>query len=365
MPYKILIWGTGSSSYTVSKWIKKDIKVLAYIDNDYNKSAFLGLSVILPEKIIIYDYDYIIICSQYYEQINRQLNSMQIDSEKILICSIKHIEDYFIYKSNPFYKKLKRFDNLNYKPELLVTGISYHNDGIEDKCFTIPSFNFALGGQDIYYDYQILKFLYDNYDMSCLKYVILGLCYYSFEYDLSKSRNAWQIIRYFPYISKSHNLIESRYYNSYCENVISNFQSMEIYEKIFERKITYSLNYEEGEITAKNDYNKNYPSTVYENKLLLEEFISFILEKNLKCSIVIMPASKYYTKFVNLDIKEKFYKNIKELLDKYSIPILDYFNIDDYPDKYWYHVNHFNNMGAERFTKQLENDIYKLIFRLK
>ena len=54
----------------------------------------------------------------------------------------------------------KRFETFEKSPDkyrIFATGLSYTMFGIRPEYFDLPLINFAFGGQDLYYDYQIAK----------------------------------------------------------------------------------------------------------------------------------------------------------------------------------------------------------------
>ena len=269
----------------------------------------------------------------------------------------KQIEKYFISKADFFHKKIRDFFDRNCFAETIITGISYHNDGIADWVFPMPTFNIALRGQDLFYDFEIVKWLYADKHMDNLRHAIIGLSYYSFELDLSKTINAWEISRYYPEIKSGHNFMADKYFAQWCEDIKDEMNQYGIYEEVFVRRNVCELTYEEGERTAQADYNKNYPLTVYENKRILGDYIAFLEEKGVKPIVVIMPATKYYTVYCNQGMKARFYNDLQEVIMGKKVQVLDYYDELDYPDEYWYHVNHFNKIGAEIFTKRLIKDI--------
>lgn len=84
---KILIFGTGNGRKVIEEFIDiNKCKIIAYIDNDSSKIGknINGLSIISPENIKSFSYDYIIIASTYYNEIAEQLIRNGIDSKKIL-----------------------------------------------------------------------------------------------------------------------------------------------------------------------------------------------------------------------------------------------------------------------------------------
>lgn len=356
----IIIWGIGETFKRNMSLLKKNIKIIAFIESFPSTDFFLDKKVISPDEHINYIYDYIVVFSLYESEIKKKAEEVAIPKEKILIFSQEEFYEYSEYFRNPFHKKLEKFNQCNKKIELLCTGISYHNNGIDTDCLPVPSFNMALRAQDLFYDYEFLRYLVDNRKEKLnLKYVIIGLSYYSFEYDFSKSVNNKEIIRYYPEIKKAHNLMEDEYFGDFVKKEKERLKKLSWYEFIMDiRKPEYKITDEEGKRNATQDFNKNYPITVYENKNILNNMILYLKQHNIKIKILIMPTTKVYAKYCSKQTKEKFYKQLNEIVtNNKDIQIIDCFDSYECDNEDYYHVTHFNNEGAHRFTEYLSEII--------
>lgn len=358
--YKVILWGAGNTAKEALQYISDEITIIGVLDNNPEIESFGGLPILEKCKLSTYDYDYIVICSTYYDEIYEQLIHMGVSTQKILEYSFFKSERYHMYILDFFAKKWKQLERQN-SPEVFISGISYQNDGIDETVFNKEigkiAFNFALRGQDLFYDYQIAKLLDKESFLLNTTHYIIGLCYYSFEYDLSKSANAWEIIRYFPYIKEQHNLATACPFEMFVHDMESEIKKDKIYYEIFGKRKAYELNSKAGGEQARRDFNKNYPITVWENKSILKKFLIFLKERSIKPVIVIMPAMRGYVSACPPKFRERFYKTLFECTDNLNVQILDYFgqyygDISDY-----YHCSHFNRLGAEKFTQKLVQDI--------
>lgn len=356
---KVVIWGTGNVGKSMIKKLSNDVEIVAFIDNYSTFESFYGKPVYRPKDAMNLEYDFLLICSIYSDEIYKQAKEIGINSSKIVIGNPGTIEKYLVFQHFFFDKKLLELEKKSHLIQLLITGISYHHDGISSKKLNVNAFKFANRSQDIYCDFEMVKFFLKNYQMSLLKYAIIGLNYYSFEYDLSKSSGSWQMLRYYPYISSMHNLISHQYQEEYYAKEIKNLEKIRIPKGIFNYDLRrFELNDLEGENAANADFHKNHPATVFENKRILKEYVKLLLDNKIKPIFVIMPVTKYYSKYCSSSIKKKFYDNLNEVIENNSnIQVLDYFDKIDYPDSYYYHINHMNKKGAVAFTKQLNRDI--------
>jgi uncharacterized protein (DUF1919 family) len=85
--YRIILFGAASGSDKIMKMLDfTKCVIIAYIDNDITKhhSKKNNIDILLPEEIINVDYDYIILTSQHYKQMKKQLIELNVD-EKIII----------------------------------------------------------------------------------------------------------------------------------------------------------------------------------------------------------------------------------------------------------------------------------------
>ena len=365
---KVIIFGTGKTAEHVVKMIKQDsVQIVAFADNQKDKVEYAGKRVIFPKDIDKENYNYILIASVYGKEIERQLCSLGVNQDKI----IKMVPDkkggeatlteYHYLIHNPFHERLEKFLGECKENEILVTGISYHNDGIDSTMFSRPAFNFAIRGQDIFYDYTVIKYLFQNYfnRISKVKYVIIGLSYYSFDYDFSKSSSAVEALRYYPQIQEAHNFIDNECIPVITDRMKRNLNKYKDVYALFEFKDVYELSDTEGEKAAIADSGKDFPYTAIENMYFLKQYIDFLKKREITPIVLIMPVTKYYEKYYKEESVKKFYQYLEKVIGEYRQPVqvLDYFNKIDIPDKYWYHINHLNQNGAAYFTKQLDQDI--------
>lgn len=358
--YNVLIFGTGKTSRIVESALKKNINIVAYLDNDSSKwNKIINSKIVLPpRKIKEIEYDYIIIASQYNDAIYSQLIELGIDNNKIfqhnLFCmfyfnEIKHKLDYLIGDD---------IENV----EILLTGISYMVRGIDINTFSKKAYSLALFSQDLFYDYSLIKYIIENYKakLKRLKYVIIGLSYYSFEYDLSLSSLKYRTLLYNDAIGVLHNFID-------VEKILVNKNiTVDISKKIFdydeshwlymsnmvsEEKL-YTLDKDKGKRQAEIDCNKNYPKTVEENIKIFDDYLELLKINNIKPIVVVPPVSKYYAENFSKRISDKFMSIISDRNGLFQY--IDYFESDLFEDSDFFDVSHLNEKGAKKYTKIID-----------
>jgi len=91
----IVLFGSGNGAKEYLLKIK-DCNILAIFDNDIKKhgTSFEGIKIYSPSKINSFNFDEIVIVSQWVKDIYEQLiNELKVDKEKIIIPAKKEIKE--------------------------------------------------------------------------------------------------------------------------------------------------------------------------------------------------------------------------------------------------------------------------------
>lgn len=353
MKYNIIIFGTGSCCERLMSYLEDDINIIAYADNDSAKIglSFYNIQIIDPKKISSYNYDYIIIASGFEYEIFEQLIKMGISKEKIFL-----FDTYFnlVKEELIFDGMMENYNNRISEFNCFATGISYAYCGINSEVCNDKLCKLCLPSQDLFYDYKLAQYFIENSKVK-IKYCILGMCYYSFEYDLSLSRQKYCINRYTKLINDVHNYkytdIVTFNKKIKIKDCLNNEQIKEYWIKYldhlkFDSIAKLSSNDKRGKELATIDCNKKYPKTKQENKDILQKYLKLLQKHDIKPIIVVFPASTYYTKHFSKKIEEEFNENIDKLLEKYKFKYLDYFRSDFFDDDDFCDVSHLNEKGS-------------------
>jgi len=111
---RIIVFGTGK---IYAKYREKlaEMNIVAFLDNDADKQGTCldGRIIDLPENIVKYDYDYILIASVHYKEMRKQLEQQGVDSKMIIDAEhrghwelIRKIERYDLAKNSVVDKKI-------------------------------------------------------------------------------------------------------------------------------------------------------------------------------------------------------------------------------------------------------------------
>ncbi|MDU1277283.1 MAG: hypothetical protein E6342_08565 [Clostridium sp.] len=240
----------------------------------------------------------------------------------------------------------------------IITGLSYAEVGIKED-INDNFINFSFSSQDLYYDFKLIKYLFNFKQVKDnLKYVIINMGYYSFDYDMTKTNARNRIHRYSNYFEDYHNnesLMERDIIRSFYEKGIT-FKEYIDMNKLKEETIL-TLNDSKEIYEAQKNSSMDYEVTRKENEKILEEYIVFLKENSIVPIIAICPTSKYYRDNFNINKRNIFYNILDRLKYKYNFQVVDYFDSDLFEDDDFWDYSHLNGKGAEKFTKILKEAI--------
>ena len=367
------------------------IKVIGYLDS--TKFSENSYSFILEKDLYKYEYDYIIILDSNSKLIIEKLIQNGINSEKIVDffhCINQYVKTYYnLYNNNVSYSCLySRIGKIKESKdfEVIVSGCSYSLYGIIEDQVRYKCIKFTLPSQDLYYDYSIIKEVLKV--KKRIKYCIIGIAYYSFDFDLKFSSDSPRILTvYYPIFKDSHHLKLPENYlaNQGKENInnlvntdIDKFFSKEVYNYAIKNLLKLNLTpdfaesywYDEGFYKTLNEeerklgarkrvdsHNKfNHPDTYREYKDILEEYLKLLNHYNIKPIMVVFPTTKYYYENFDLNIKDRFYYTINELKNNYDFQLIDMFKSEKFDLTDFMDWDHLNKKGATKMTQYL-NDL--------
>lgn len=356
----IVVFGTGKTRQVIESGLNSHVNIVAYLDNDSDRwnKTLNDKKILSPKQIFLLDYDYVVIASQFDESIYMQLLELGINNERIFRFNL-----FWIFYWNGIKYNLNNL--MSYEDiEVLVTGISYAQKGINAQELKKNTYNLACSNQDLYYDYNLIKWLLENNygKLNKLKYTIIGLSYYSFQYDLSLSSMKYKSLLYYEAIGIEHNfkkldvLLSNRTIAENIAEEIFKFNSnggIQI-DWMTNKENLYSLDEHKGRIQAEIDCNKNYPKTVEENIKIFDKYLKLLEKHNIKPIVIVAPVSKYYSKYFSKRIKDEFMEIINERKERFQF--IDYFDSKLFDDSDFFDVSHLNQHGATKFTRVL-NDL--------
>lgn len=355
-----MVFGTGQGAELFKHSMNDHCIIIGYLDNDQSKwGQYLDqLLIYKPDDLISLEYDYVVIASSYYQSIYNDLRRIGVSKHKIFsYIQFREINVSLIdHKYDLFINNKERYSGI-------ITGLSYAYYGINEGDLGNGEFlNFAQPSQDLYYDYTIAQKLISDRKFKNIQHCIIGICYFSFQYDLSKSATKSKVLKYIPLLNDPHNYIN--YHEEYeLYDIQHNIAKLILRKNNGFFVFHYANNNLESmlnkEITGKQqaiiDCNKNYPDTVLENTTILSEYLNMLNSHGVKSRLVIFPCSSYYTKHFDPDMKSEFLHIIKDLQQKYEFSFHDYFEDKRFVDSDFADHLHLNQRGSDKMTDILSN----------
>ena len=257
--------------------------------------------------------------------------------------------------------------------DVFSTGISYTELGLIPEAF-LPNyrlFNFARASSDLYYDYQIAKYILEVCRGGYIKYALIGLAPYSFHFDVSKSFLLnFQLPVFFIAFDDTHNLWlpKNQYRNLFnpgylslrltLDNVkINNVSPLNLsvinYMKFQERIDTRRL--------IDSWKNKNFPETVKENVKILDDYLTLCEKNNVRPIMFLPPFTKGYQKYFSKQKLDEFYCIVRDAHKKHStLRFFDGWQLEGFHDGDFHDAAHLNIQGAAKFSTILKNAIESL-----
>ena len=260
--------------------------------------------------------------------------------------------------------------------EMFATGISYTSVALDANNFKYKLFNFALSSQDLYYDYQVAKFVFSTvhgggYEKSLVKYALIGLAPYSFQYDLSKAyANIFQLLKYYVAFNDVHNfwmpkedlpkIINPKYLAIRLPSQVADVKNV-----YGERSSTVVTMDWEKHVTARENKiddwkGRHYPDTVKENVKILDDYLTLCENNNVRPIMFLPTMTQGYIKYFERNTLDEFYYFVNQAQRKHHAAVFfDGWKLN-FPDRDFYDASHLNLNGAAKFSAILNNVIEQL-----
>ena len=208
--------------------------------------------------------------------------------------------------------------------------------------------------------------------ISRIRYALIGLAPYSFHYDLSRVfRRRCLSLPYLVAFNDLHNfflpmdIYKKFLREEWLEKEISfeSFNENKPYGGGIKKIITQEAIEDDRDITwSKWTWlKKYYPATRDENIKILDDYLTFCEENNIRPVMFMVPVTEKYISKFNPTLLEEFYILVEQALSKHpDARFLDGSKWDGLTYADFYDHEHLNVYGAEKFSAYLNDFIERL-----
>lgn len=366
---------------------------LCYLEGSFNRLNLLRMFTkdnvnIMAVKCIedLKSEDLLIISNECtdYEQLSKEFPNIII-WEDIFEKLYKYSGNRYMANYDYYYLKYSLKRALKPDVETLVVGSSYARFGIEESMLNERCVNLSLASQDLYYASLIGRYVISKNPN--IKKIYIGTGYYSFYSDLSLCEGA-ELLRvtdvYYPMFNDSHNCKElpESHNNILADDEIFNIQQIvDIFcNDFFEQfmgayfidirdrfKLRTNLRgagnrkwfeledalKEECSYERAKSHNKviRYSDSYKENKEILNSFVSYCNERNIKVCAIAFPSTTYYEQYLLKDFKES-YLSALDSIDG-VIHFIDFNESDMFTDEDFVDMDHLDKSGAIKISEAI------------
>ncbi|HXP49999.1 MAG TPA: hypothetical protein VN922_08600 [Bacteroidia bacterium] len=256
--------------------------------------------------------------------------------------------------------------------EVLVLGASHSLYGINPAYFSHKGFNLSNIDQDMYFNSALL----DKYisRLPKLKLVIIDIDYSALNYSLANSLEEWRCPYYQQFWgvkSNSTRLFDIRNYS--LTFLYSNSLSLWLAGQGFNANFASNLSYngwiknDTSALAAMSDQQAKERMAILNDGIArntdkgirhyIEKMVSELCAKNIKVQLISMPVFNTCSKYCNKDIITQNNLFADSLCKKYGCKYTNYFTDDRFTVHDFGDIDHLDFIGAEKFSKILDNEI--------
>lgn len=356
--------------------LNPELKYCALVVNDAESAKEILAKVISSTKWIYsmkslkkclnrLSYDYVICVEDKWWKFTlaKKVEACAVPRDKILnFCKLPWATNFLLERSLRYFKEHAT------EFEIFATGISTVEKGIFPAKFKRKLFNFGRGSQDLYYNFQVAKFV-----VACgankLHYALIGLAPYSFHHDLSSTvKFKYMMLQYFIAFRDLHNFFVpvEVYENFFRKEYLTTQVSLKAFNinvpyganSKFDTAMINPLDTNSGIHTWEGKY---YPKARDENIKILDDYLTLCEENNIRPIMFQVPVTEKYILKFNKQLLEEFDTLIAQACQKHSSAIfVDGWKWNGLTYADFHDHEHLNTQGAAKFSTYLNDFIEQL-----
>lgn len=373
--YFVIIYGINQKTANYLYCIdltKTFILAFAVKDKQPGLVSYKGIPVIDIQDAQALEYDYLL-CAEEPEETDQYPYETVLNLHSYIGTFVTGGYE-LAYERMNFYRDRGPYDGV-------VTGLSYIRQGIDLASIKGQFLNFAIGGQDIFYSYQMFRYAYENAkEPQQIRYAVIGVAPYIFQYDMSVAPyNAAVAERYYSFTRRMNHFSGAWLYKGAYHFIKSSLDQImkegfeDIYttteeafflnsEKVLRSTVYNSSILDENGIKAEKEsiekeYHKNYPETVTFNIRMMKEYLQYLRQRQIKAILVMPPMTELYKKYMSWEMYKDTMEILEKLREEYSFTFVNLLTDLDLEDCYFRNSSHLNGAGAVKVTEILNQYI--------
>lgn len=243
--------------------------------------------------------------------------------------------------------------------EVLLLGNSHIQALEEPMIDSSESFNFGVGGQDIYHMHMILEHILLKMNKKHLKHVIIGLDYDLLGYSYKSANTMWLDRLYYPITERlSENsfgaiiMAKSNFFraNRDFSKLISSTNS-----KIKNKDLNY-LNFSPCDKRAKEHSLTKFDKSQINKNIKILESIYFLCKRyKIKLTLINLPKANCYYKFYDKNVVFNCKRTITHFVNSKDILFYDFWESEEFNDTMFSDNDHLNRYGTNKIIENLKS----------
>jgi hypothetical protein len=277
-------------------------------------------------------------------------------------------------------------DNLKKKEYRgIIVGMSYVQRGINQERLKWATVCMAAPSQDLYFDYEMLKYILGQKTSSQVKFCIMEVAPYELWYDMSLSKETMvRSVYYYPQVKSMHHFCmqteaiadyerDHTIYEQVLQDDLIDMEFEELRKKEHREDETdvnvwAQTNWDESTIKAEVEhvFDKPYEATFKENREILENMVADLIDREILPIIVTPPFPAVFKKYMDQSKRERTGEVLRSLSEKYAkLLVLDYLDDPDFDEYYFSDWSHLNYWGSNLLSDKLNLVIEKALAKGK
>jgi hypothetical protein len=249
---------------------------------------------------------------------------------------------------------------------VLLLGSSHVLNGLNPDELGVPAINLAGYSQDLYYDSQlVLKYL-DR--MPALECVVLGLSYFTLEYDMEASSEAWRSCYYRRYFGIPHRHLGNEF-------DLRNFSLFMLYGPDISRQLLIGQSPDVSAFVQANGWAANpvpddpraavsdgparvsahhglmHAENIARNLAILGELLDVLQQRGIEVVLVTTPVHQSYSAHYDPEREARFRQAISHLQSRHGARYFDFTSDQRFDIGDFFNSDHLNQIGATKLSR--------------